>query len=593
LNASFGNSDTSRIIYVTDEVPAEDEGFYVAATKLIGSWCSCCFGLSDTSGHVSDGDANHPARDDPNAPSRSASVADDNASQHSKETRNTPSAAKNDAPLPPSHLIVETVNELKRVLDSVKVQQNQSDYAVAKVAEISTGVPRPPTIHRSLTQTGVLLPDLPRPKGPNSVRPRLPSTLAGALLTSDSSSFADDADVSPWGALSALESGGSERALQGRLAPLHDTLSATGGSLRGGSLAGNALTRAGSASSISSSVASESSRPVFQRRAPSAARNAPAAMAADPSMPGSSATVSVTRPVGIFTPVTSSVAFPMLRQESFSTSTLRLPLASPSHATTSHAAVAAPSRDVTSSVHEAAAAFPAVTFAHVQSQDASGSIRATPLVVASSEVVAPQAVPGHSSASSLTAESSSKVRLTGTSVTSEATAPLSNPPQSPSTPHPLSQPQDAVMANMVHQESSLPGVACNTAILERILSDVSASNLLSRFINDYIDDGDLSALAVTKPAKLMAKYGLNESQIAAFVAGCRQADSADHHSQHGHPSGDRKLDHDLGGALRSAANVDTFVLRPQAARALTAPAADAQTPRPRPPLPPLPSSFGT
>ena len=69
-----------------------------------------------------------------------ASVADDAASQRSKNTQKGPSAATLAAPLPPSYIVIETVNELKRVLDSVKVQQNQSDYAVAKVAEISTGL---------------------------------------------------------------------------------------------------------------------------------------------------------------------------------------------------------------------------------------------------------------------------------------------------------------------------------------------------------------------------------------------------------------------------------------------------------------------
>jgi hypothetical protein len=141
---------------------------------------------------------------------------------------------------------------------------------------------------------------------------------------------------------------------------------------------------------------------------------------------------------------------------------------------------------------------------------------------------------------------------------------------------------------MVQQASTPSEDASNTAVLERILSSVSASNLLSRFINDYIDDGDLGALAVTKPAKLMAKYGLNESQIAAFVAGCRQSGGSHHDTQQHLLPGDQRPHQDTSAAFLSAAGNDSFAPRPPGANASA-----AQLPRARPPLPPLPSSFGT
>jgi hypothetical protein len=517
--------------------------------------------------------------------------------------------AKLDAPLPPSYLIVETVNELKRVLESVVVQQKQSDYAVAKIAEISAGVQKPAAITRSLTKTGVSLPDLPRPSGPNSIRPRLPSSLTaltGVALPSDASSFADDSDLSPWGALTAFEGGGSERAMQGRLPPMHDRLSVEGGSLRGGSFTGNALafTRAGSVSSVSNSVASESTRPVFHRRAPSAARNAPAAVAADPSLPGSFGAASVVRPVLFFAPAVTS-APPLVLQDPFFTPTAPLPSASTPRAMLPHAAAASPLRDVrTVSTHEAAAAaLPKVALARVQSRDVPAEHRATPPAIECSEQDAPQAPPfsGHFAPSSFSAASTSSEERTGASILADAAAPLSTAPHSPSNPRLLLQPHDAAPASVETQQEAGSAmtrvhqteVSSNTAILERILSNMGATTLLSRFIDDYIDDGDLRALAVTKPAKLITKYGLNESQIADFVAGCRQADSADHRTHQPHPPGDQMPRHDTSAVSLSAASVDSLVTRPRGARALTALAADAPAPRAPPPLPPLPSSFGT
>ena len=608
LSSSFGGPETSRIIYVTDEVPAEDQPLCSLAHKSLCSWLSCCFGISEDSGD----DANNTGPDAAHVASHAASVAEDDASHQSRKTRNVTLEAKLDAPLPPSYLIVETVNELKRVLESVVVQQKQSDYAVAKIAEISTGVQKPAAIARSLTKTGVLLPDMARPSGPNSIRPRLPTSLTsltGVALPSDASSFADDSDLSPWGALTAFEGGGSERAMQGRLPPMHDRLSFEGGSLRGGSFTGNALafTRAGSVSSVSNSVASESTRPVFHRRAPSAARNAPAAVAADPSLPGSFGAASVVRPVLFFAPAVTS-APPLVLQDPFFTPTAPLPSASTPRAMLPHAAAASPLRDVrTVSTHEAAAAaaaaLPKVALARVQSRDVPAEHRATPPAIECSEQDAPQAPPfsGHFVPSSFSAASTSSEERTGASILAEAAAPLSKASHSSSNPRLLLQPHDEAPASVERQQEAgsvvtrvhQTEVSSNTAILERILSNMGASTLLSRFIDDYIDDGDLRALAVTKPAKLITKYGLNESQIADFVAGCRQADSTDHRTHQHHPSGDQMPRHDTSAVLLSAASVDSLVARPRGARALTALAADALAPRAPPPLPPLPSSFGT
>ena len=81
----------------------------------------------------------------------------------------------------------------------------------------------------------------------------------------------------------------------------------------------------------------------------------------------------------------------------------------------------------------------------------------------------------------------------------------------------LSPPQDAADTKNAPETTNIPVVASDIAVLERILISISAANLLARFVNDGMDDGDLGALAATKPAKLMAKYGLHESQIRAFI----------------------------------------------------------------------------
>jgi N-acetylmuramic acid 6-phosphate (MurNAc-6-P) etherase len=109
------------------------------------------------------------------------------------------------------------------------------------------------------------------------------------------------------------------------------------------------------------------------------------------------------------------------------------------------------------------------------------------------------------------------------------------------------------------EAAPFPAVASDTAVLERILSNVAAANLLPRFIDDLVDDGDLGALAVTKASKLQAKYGLSDSQVAAFIAGCQQAASTAHGTAD--------------------------------APAVSSAAPYARTPRAPPPLPPLPSSF--
>ncbi len=612
LRPTFGGPDTNRVIYVTDEVPAEDEAAFDVVKKSLCSWASCCFGLSEVSGHGVGDDANDAAHDNPNDAGQPVSVADDEASQRSRKTKRVHSAANVDAPLPPSHLIIETVNELKRVLDSAKEQQKQSDYAVAKIAESSVGVPNPPSVDRSLTKAGIVLPDVARPKGPNSVRPRLPASLTASLsLPSDASSFADESDVSPWGALAAIEGGGSERAAQNRFASnvsIADRLSAIGGSLRGGSLAGNAFVAVGtgSISSLSHSVASEFARPVFHRRAPTAARNSPAAVAAEPTALTNAAVAAVARPPVVLPPVMAFSAPLALRPEMFFvppaptssasiTPTTSSLLASTPRASVPSPIVSAPQRNLpyAASTNEAAAA--PFASAAVERQDASHELRAWRLSAEPSEslVSQPPTAPGHSSA---------PVHVTSTplmhrpSVSSQAVAASSSYAQdAASVPGVRLPPHDTSLTQHV-PHAPLPGVASDIAMLERILSNVSATDLLSRFINDGVDDGDLGALAVTKPAKLMAKYGLHESQLSAFIAECRQASSAEHealvHSQSAlrdqrfqqapvddvSPSGSERL---------SAANFHAPAPQQQPA----ARPADTHASRARPPLPPLPTSF--
>ena len=174
LKNSFGGPDTSRIIYVTDEVPAVDEVMCDAARKSLCAWASCCLGIPDGAGDDS-AHASDPAPDGHDIP---ASVVDDGASQRSRKTHAASPATKSVAPLPPSFLIVDTVTELKRVLESVREEKKQSDFAVAKLAESSVGVSKPPFVGNGpSTKAGILLPDLPRPKGANSIRPRLPASL--------------------------------------------------------------------------------------------------------------------------------------------------------------------------------------------------------------------------------------------------------------------------------------------------------------------------------------------------------------------------------------------------------------------------------
>jgi hypothetical protein len=124
--------------------------------------------------------------------------------------------------------------------------------------------------------------------------------------------------------------------------------------------------------------------------------------------------------------------------------------------------------------------------------------------------------------------------------------------------------------------------------LERILSNVAAANLLPRFIDDLVDDGDLGALAITKPSKLQAKYGLNDSQIPAFIAGCQQAISTpvSSYSAHGGSHLRRATD-----ASTDASSSDQPSADPVSSVAPFAPPLHARTPRAPPPLPPLPSSF--
>jgi hypothetical protein len=149
----------------------------------------------------------------------------------------------------------------------------------------------------------------------------------------------------------------------------------------------------------------------------------------------------------------------------------------------------------------------------------------------------------------------------------------------------------------------LPAVAASsssdTAVLERILSEVSAANLLPRFVGDCIDDGDLGALAVTKPTKLISKYGLNDSQVEMFIAACRRASNAERettetqfYSQDAVRG--QELQHAAVGEARvsamhaAAATLQMLAPPPRPQEAVLA---DARAPRARPTLPPFPSSF--
>jgi hypothetical protein len=115
LKQTFGGPETNRVIYVTDEIPCEDEAACDAFRKSLCSWLSCCLGLSENSVEDVGDDAKNAAHENSNDESRHASVADDGASQHSKRSQKVPSPAQPAAPLPPAHLVVETVNELNRV----------------------------------------------------------------------------------------------------------------------------------------------------------------------------------------------------------------------------------------------------------------------------------------------------------------------------------------------------------------------------------------------------------------------------------------------------------------------------------------------
>jgi hypothetical protein len=556
LNATFGGPETNRIIYVTDEIPAEEEDFFGSAKKSICSWLSCCCGLPDDSRRDSVGEGAKPVAGEPhcmtNAAGQEASV-DDGASQHSRATRKT--GVHVDAQLPPSLLIVETVNELKRVLDSVKEQQKHSDYASAKIAESSAALPhpQPPAAERSLTKAGIILPDVPRPKGPNSVRPRLPASLSVLSSSSDAVSVADASEPSPWDALTALE-GGSQRAIP-------RTLSPAGGSFRGGSLAGNAFASVGlgSVSSVGNSVTSEFARPVFQRRAPTAARNAPAAIAAEPPPLSSGSSSSALRPPLVLSlGLTSAVPSPF-------------------------AGFIAPLQDLSYTAaprHAIPAPLTTTAFNDIRSQDPHAELRALrPLAAVASETHLPQApsFTRHSVASPI---------------------PTVQYPTHP--PSSLSAPAPASILPGVHDAPSqpsakaeavpFPAVASDTSVLERILSNVAAANLLPRFIDDLVDDGDLGALAITKPSKLQAKYGLNDSQIPAFIAGCQQAISSPVSSCSAHGDGHLRRDADAS-ADSSSRPSDQPSADAVSSAAPSAPPLHAQTPRAPPPLPPLPSSF--
>lgn len=601
LKPTFGGPDSSRTIYVTDEVPAEDQASCDVAMKLLYSWFSCCCGLPHDADHEADDDANNPRRDNAARDAQPASVADDAASQRSKNTQKGPSAATLAAPLPPSYIVIETVNELKRVLDSVNEQQKQSDYAVAKIAESSPAVQTPTTAPRSLTKSGIIMPDMPKPKGPNSVRPRLPASLSSSLsLPSDASTAADDNDLSPWGALTAFDGAASERVAR-------DILSASSSSFRGGSLSGHAFAAAGtgSLSSVTHSVASEFARPVFQRRAPTAARNAPAAAAADPSLLSYTASPSLHRPLVALPPLTSPAPPLASRQESFSYLTSAsapvAPLATavaPPH-NPSHAASV---RD------NAPAAFQSAAVDRVKSHDERAESHTPRAVVAPLQVPAPL-VPHlpvanrNSVAPSLSAVPPPPPPLfpSATSLAAPGDAQDAAPATGVFLP-----PRDVVRDNSALQATSLPAVAASsssdTAVLERILFEVSAANLLPRFIGDCIDDQDLGALALTKPTKLISKYGLNDSQVEMFIAACRRASNAERettetrfYSQDAVRG--QELQHAAVGEARSsamhaaAANLQMLAPPPPSARPLEAALADARAPRARPTLPPFPSSF--
>ncbi len=598
LKPTFGGPDTSRTIYVTDEVPSEDQASCEVAKKLIYSWFSCCCGLSHDADHDADDDANNPRRDNPDRETQPASVADDAASQRSRNTQKGASAATPAAPLPPSYIVIETVNELKRVLDSVKEQQKQSDYAVAKIAETSLAVQMPPAADRSFTKAGIMMPDVPRPKGANSVRPRLPASLTSSLsLPSDASTVADEGDLSPWGALTAFDGAASERVAR-------DRLSASASSFRGGSLAGNAFAAAGtpSLSSASHSVTSEFARPVFQRRAPTAARNAPAAAAADPSSLTYAAVPSFPRPPVALPPVMASLPHSTSRQEPFSLPSALAPLAP--------LATAAPrphNLSYPASVRDnAAAAFTSAAVDGVRSRDEPVESHTPRAVAVPLQVAAPLAshtpVVNRNSVEKLVAPSLSA----GTSLLVPSASSQAALAHAGDAAGVLSTPRDVVQNNSVPQATSSPAAAASSSgdvcVLERILSEISATNLLPRFIGDCIDDGDLGALAVTKPTKLISKYGLNESQVATFTAACRRASDAERETtetqfysqsalrgqevQHA-----RVGDSSRSATLASLANIQMPTPPPQNARALEAVLADARALRARPTLPPFPISF--
>ena len=629
LRDNFGGPDTSRIIYVTDEVPAVDEVMCEAARKSLCAWASCCFGLPERSGDDSEHESDQ-ARDGHNVAIPSgppASVVDDGASQHSRKTHAVSPATKGVAPLPPSYLIIDTVMELKRVLESVKEEKKQSDFAVARLVQSSVGVSQPPIVgNTQATKAGIVLPDVPRPKGPNSIRPRLPTSLTTVPSSPfEVSNAADESDASPWGALTEFEGGGSVRAMQERA--IQDRLSSTGGSLRGpGSLVGHAFAATGAGLSVSSisnsmSASSDFSRPVFHRRAPTAARNAPAATAMDPSQLSALPAASVARPplaAIALTPIVASRQVPLFVPPAPPSAPAPLSYTAPS------AAVATPLRDVPHSSTAppappapAAVPFPTVVSARVPSQDVAAPLQTVHSTSVVSQVVpAPPAptLPDDHVPSSVAAAPSPTIHRA--SVLSQAAAtPLSNVQQQQqqqqqhvsAVPRVLVPSQNAVVAQLSTAPQAAPSlvVASDTAILERILSDIAATPLLPRFISDYIDDGDLSALAVTKPAKLMSKYGLNESQVAAFISECQQASTTENqsrqplpeHHNHASAAGHRNQQAQqlpfAASPNAAGTSVQTFAPRPQISmlRPLPALLSGADSPRTRPPLPPMPTSF--
>jgi hypothetical protein len=271
----------------------------------------------------------------------------------------------------------------------------------------------------------------------------------------DASGCISDSDLSPWGALTAREVMGSERA---SLEERHSVFRS--GSLRGASAADNVFAASaswsvssGRSSSILSRGGSEIAPPVFQRRAPTAARNAPAAIAVNP-IPISSA-------------ASAAVALPPL----VAPATLPQSTSKPQHPSSNMPSIPLTMRSLVPALAPAAS-HPAL-FRSVDSLQTAAAASAVQHVI--------------------------------------------------TTHHAMQPPQHSHQVTIAPQADHSPGESIDTAVLQRILRDASAADLLPRFIDDCIDDGDLGALAATKPAKLMAKYGLRESQVAVFISGCQQA----------------------------------------------------------------------